>query len=50
MCICYILLVVVFIDGLNIDSINGFEKTMSGLHSKLEGEELEFYCGDVCKM
>jgi hypothetical protein len=35
-CICYILLVVVSIDELNIDSIDGFEKTMPGLHSKPE--------------
>jgi hypothetical protein len=49
-CICYILLIVVFIDELNIDSIDGFEKTMRGLHPKLEGEEPECYCDDVCKM
>jgi hypothetical protein len=49
-CICYILLVVVFIDELDIDSINRFEKTMPGLHPKLESGELECYCGDICKM
>ncbi len=49
-CICYIILVVVSIDELDIDSIDGFEKTMPGLHPKPEGEEPECYCGDVCKM
>jgi hypothetical protein len=49
-CICYIILVVVSIDEPDIDSINGFEKTMPGLHPKPEGEEPECYCGDVCKM
>jgi hypothetical protein len=49
-CICYILLIVVFIDELDIDSIDGFEKIMLGLHPKPEGEEPECYYGDVCKM
>jgi hypothetical protein len=49
-CICYILLVVVSIDELDIDSIDEFEKTMPELHPKQEGEELECYCGDICKM
>jgi hypothetical protein len=49
-CICYILLFVVFIDELDIDSIDGFEKTMFRLHPKPVGEELECYCGDICKM
>jgi hypothetical protein len=49
-CICYILLIVVFIDELDIDSIDGFEKTMPRLHPKPESDELECYCGDVCKM
>jgi hypothetical protein len=43
-------LVVVFIDELDIDSIDEFEKTMPRLHLKTEGEEPECYCGDVCKM
>jgi hypothetical protein len=38
------------IDELDIDSIDGFVKTMPGLHLKLEGEELECYCVDICKM
>jgi hypothetical protein len=50
MCICYILLIVVSIDELNIDSIDGFEKTMHGLHPKLDSEESECYCDDVCKI
>jgi hypothetical protein len=49
-CICYIILVVVFIDELDIDLIDGFEKTMSGLHLKPEGDEPKCYCSDVCKM
>jgi hypothetical protein len=50
MCICYILLVVVSIDELDIDSIDGFEKTMPGLHLKPESDEPECYCADICKM
>jgi hypothetical protein len=49
-CICYILLIIVYIDELDTDSIDRYEKTMPGLHPKPEGEELECYCGDVCKM
>jgi hypothetical protein len=49
-CICYILLVVVCIDEHDIDSIDGYEKTMPKFHPKLEGEPLECFCGDVCKM
>jgi hypothetical protein len=49
-CICYLLLIVVSVDELDIDSINGFEKGMATLHPKPEGEELECYCGDVYKM
>jgi hypothetical protein len=49
-CICYILLVVVCIDEHNIDSIDGYEKTIPGLHPKPEGEPLECFYGDVCKM
>jgi hypothetical protein len=48
--ISYILLVLVCIDDLNIDSIDGFEKTMPRLHMKPEGEKMECYCGDICKM
>jgi hypothetical protein len=49
-CLCYIFLVVVSIDEHNIDSIDGFVKTMSRLHPKPEGEVLDCYCGDPCKM
>jgi hypothetical protein len=49
-CFCYIFLVVVSIDDHDIDAINGFAKTMSGLHPKPEGEVPECYCGDPCKM
>jgi hypothetical protein len=49
MCICY-LLIVVSVDELDIDSIDGFAKGMCELHPKPKGEELECYCGDVCKM
>jgi hypothetical protein len=49
-CICYLLLIVVFIDELDIDSIDEFEKGMAALHPKPEGEEPECYCGDVCKI
>jgi hypothetical protein len=49
-CICYILLVVVYIDEHDIDSIDGYEKTIPGLHPKLEGESPKCFCGDVCKM
>jgi hypothetical protein len=49
-CICYLILIVVSIDELNIDSIDEFQKGMPGLHLKLEGEEPEYYCGDICKM
>jgi hypothetical protein len=49
-CICCILLVVVYIDENDIDSINGYEKTIPGLHLKQEGEPPECFCGDVCKM
>jgi hypothetical protein len=49
-CICYILLVVVCIDEHDIDSIDGYEKTIPGLHPKPEGEPPECFCGDVCKI
>jgi hypothetical protein len=49
-CIWYLLLIVVSVDELDIDSIDKFEKGMIVLHLKLEDEELECYCGDVCKM
>jgi hypothetical protein len=49
-CICYLVLIVVSIDELDIDSIDGFEKGMCELHPKPEGEEHECYCGDVCKL
>jgi hypothetical protein len=49
-CFCNILLVVVSIDKLDMDSIDGFEKIMPGLHLNPEGEELECYSGDVCKI
>jgi hypothetical protein len=46
----YLLLIVVFVDDINIDSIDGFDKGAPGLHTKTEGEEPACYCGDVCKM
>jgi hypothetical protein len=49
-CICYILFVVVCIDEHDIDSIDGYEKTIPGLHPKPEGEPPECFYGDVCKM
>jgi hypothetical protein len=49
-CICYILIVIVCIDEHDIDSIDGYEKTIPGLHPKLEGELPECFCDDVCKM
>jgi hypothetical protein len=48
-CICY-LLIVVSVDELDIDSIDGFEKGMVALHLKPDGEESECYYGDICKM
>jgi hypothetical protein len=30
--------------------LDGFAKAIHGLHTKLEGEDPEFYCGDTCKM
>jgi hypothetical protein len=48
-CICY-LLIVVSVDDIDIDSINGFDKGAPGLHPKPEGEKPEYYCGDVYKM
>jgi hypothetical protein len=50
MCICYIFLIVVSVDEFDINSIDGFVKGICELHPKLEGEEPECYCGDVCKM
>jgi hypothetical protein len=47
---CYVLLIVVPVDELDIDSINGFQKCMAALHLKPKGDEPECYCGDVCKM
>jgi hypothetical protein len=49
-CICYLLLIVVSVDELDINSIGGFQKGMVALHPKPEGEKPECYCGDVCKM
>jgi hypothetical protein len=49
-CICYIVAVVVSIDELDIDSIDGFEKIMPGLHPKPVGVEPECYYGDICMM
>jgi hypothetical protein len=49
-CICYRLLIVVFNDELDIDSIDEFQNGMAALHPKPEGGESECYCGDVCKM
>jgi hypothetical protein len=49
-CICYILLVIVCTDEHDIDSIDGCEKTIPGLHPKPDDEPLECFCDDVCKM
>jgi hypothetical protein len=49
-CICYLLLIVVSVDELDIDSIDEFQKRMAALHLKPEGEEPECYCDDICKM
>jgi hypothetical protein len=49
-CIYYPLLIVVSVDDIDINSIDGFEKAMPRLHPKPEGEEPECYCGDICKM
>jgi hypothetical protein len=49
-CICYLLLIVIPDAELDIDEINGFTKGMGGLHPKPEGEDLECYYGDICKM
>jgi hypothetical protein len=48
-CIFY-LLIVVSVDAIDIDSIDGFDNGAPGLHPKMEGEESACYCGDVCKM
>jgi hypothetical protein len=47
---CFLFLLVVFIDDCDIDAIDGFAKTMPGLHPKPEGEVPDCYCGDPCKM
>jgi hypothetical protein len=49
-CICYLFLIVLSGDELDIDSIDGFEKGMYELHPNPEGEEPKCYCVDVCKM
>jgi hypothetical protein len=49
-CICYLLLTILSVDDIDIDSIDGFEKGAPRLHPKLEGEESECYCSDICKM
>jgi hypothetical protein len=49
-CICYVLIIVVSIDELDIASIDGFQKGMPGLHLKPESDESECYFGDVCKI
>jgi hypothetical protein len=49
-CICYLLVTVVLDEELGIDALDGFAKGMRGLHPKLEGEDPECFCGDVCKM
>jgi hypothetical protein len=48
--ICYVLHIVVSVDELDVDSIDGFEKGMAVLHPKPEDPEPECYCGDVYKM
>jgi hypothetical protein len=37
-------------DELDIDALDGYAKTMGGLHPNPEGESSECFCGDVCKM
>jgi hypothetical protein len=37
-------------DELDIDALDGYAKTMRGLHPKSEGESPECFCRDVCKM
>jgi hypothetical protein len=49
-CICYLLLIIVPDDEIDIDAINGFAKGMVRLHLKAKGEDPECYYGDVCKM
>jgi hypothetical protein len=49
-CICCLLVIVVPDDELDINALNGFGKGMHRLHPILAGEDLECYCGDVCKM
>jgi hypothetical protein len=49
-CICYLFCIVVPDDELVIDALDGFAKCMCGLHPKPEGEDLECFCGDICKM
>jgi hypothetical protein len=48
-CICYLLVIVVCIDELDIDSIDGFGKGMASLHPKPDGEEPECYYGDYLR-
>jgi hypothetical protein len=45
-----IFFIVVPDDELDIDALDGFVKGMCELHPKSEGENLECFCGDVCKM
>jgi hypothetical protein len=49
-CIYYLLPIVVSVQDIIIDSIDGFDKGMSGLHPNPEVEESGCYCGDVYKM
>jgi hypothetical protein len=49
-CISYLLVTVVSNDELDIDALDGIVKAMHGLHPNLEGEDLECFYGDVCKM
>jgi hypothetical protein len=49
-CICYLIFTIVLDDELNIDALDGYAKAMRELYPKLEGEEPEYFCGDVCKM
>jgi hypothetical protein len=37
-------------DELDIDALDEFAKGIPNLHLKLEGEEPECFCGDICKM
>jgi hypothetical protein len=49
-CICYLLFTVVLDDELDIDTLDKFAKGIHELHLKPQGEDLDCFCGDTCKM